>query len=44
MTLNTSVDGSKIGCIRLKQFNANASREMRDAIQDPRIRSYRMRP
>ncbi|MBR76006.1 MAG: peptidase S41, partial [Cyanobium sp. RS427] len=32
--LNTSVDGSKIGYIRLKQFNANASREMRDAIQD----------
>lgn len=32
--LNTSPDGSKIGYIRLKQFNANASREMRDAIQD----------
>jgi len=32
--LNTSPDGSRIGYIRLKQFNANASREMRDAIQD----------
>ena len=32
--LNTSPDGSKIGYIRLKQFNANASREMRDAIQE----------
>ena len=31
---NTSPDGSKIGYIRLKQFNANASREMRDAIQE----------
>ncbi|QNJ28953.1 S41 family peptidase [Synechococcus sp. A15-24] len=32
--LNTSPDGRKIGYIRLKQFNANASREMRDAIQE----------
>ena len=32
--LNTSPDGSKIGYIRLKQFNANAAREMRDAIQE----------
>ena len=32
--LNTSANGSKIGYIRLKQFNANASREMRAAIQD----------
>jgi len=32
--LNTSPDGSKIGYIRLKQYNANASREMRDAIQE----------
>ena len=32
--LNTSTDGSKIGYIRLKQFNANASREMRNAIQE----------
>ena len=32
--LNTAPDGSKIGYIRLKQFNANASREMRDAIQE----------
>ena len=32
--LNTSTDGSRIGYIRLKQFNANASREMRNAIQE----------
>ena len=33
-SLNTSVDGStKVGYIRLKQFNANASKEMRAAIQ-----------
>ena len=32
--LNTSANGSKIGYIRLKQFNANASREMREAIQN----------
>ena len=33
-SLNTSTDGStKVGYIRLKQFNANASKEMRAAIQ-----------
>ena len=31
--LNTAPSGSKVGYIRLKQFNANASREMRDAIR-----------
>jgi len=31
--LNTAPNGSKVGYIRLKQFNANASREMRDAIR-----------
>ena len=34
-SLNISADGStKVGYIRLKQFNANASKEMRDAIKD----------
>ena len=33
-TLNTSPNGRKIGYIRLKQFNANASREMREAVKD----------
>ena len=33
-TLNTAPSGSKVGYIRLKQFNANASREMRAAIKD----------
>jgi len=32
--LNTAANESRIGYIRLKQFNANASREMRAAIQD----------
>ena len=32
--LNTAANGSRIGYIRLKQFYANASREMRAAIQD----------
>ena len=32
--LNTSADGTKVGYIRLKQFNAKASREMRAAIRD----------
>ncbi len=32
--LNTSPDGTKVGYIRLKQFNANASKEMREAIRD----------
>ena len=31
--LNTAPNGKKVGYIRLKQFNANASREMRDAIR-----------
>jgi carboxyl-terminal processing protease len=31
--LNTAPNGSMVGYIRLKQFNANASREMRDAIR-----------
>ena len=33
-SLNTSPSGYKVGYIRLKQFNANASREMRDAIKE----------
>ncbi|MGB1416157.1 MAG: S41 family peptidase [Synechococcus sp.] len=32
-SLNEVGDGTRIGYIRLKQFNANASREMRDAIR-----------
>ena len=32
--LNTSGDGKKVGYIRLKQFNANAAREMRPAIRE----------
>ena len=32
--LNTAGDGKKIGYIRLKQFNANAAREMRAAIRE----------
>ncbi|MGB1622773.1 MAG: S41 family peptidase [Synechococcus sp.] len=32
-SLNKVGDGTRIGYIRLKQFNANASREMRDAIR-----------
>jgi carboxyl-terminal processing protease len=32
--LNTSANGTKVGYIRLKQFNANASREMRSAIRE----------
>ena len=34
ISLNTSPSGYKIGYIRLKQFNANASREMRAAIKE----------
>ena len=33
-SLNTAQDGSKVGYIRLKTFNANASREMREAIRE----------
>jgi carboxyl-terminal processing protease len=32
--LNTAADGSKLGYIRLKQFNANAAADMRAALQD----------
>ena len=32
--INTSADGKKVGYIRLKQFNANAAREMRAAIRE----------
>ena len=32
--LNTAGDGKKVGYIRLKQFNANAAREMRAAIRE----------
>ena len=32
--LNTTKNGQKVGYIRLKQFNANASREMRAAIRE----------
>ncbi len=33
-SINTSFEGRKVGYIRLKQFNANASREMRSAIKE----------
>ncbi|MEB3200217.1 MAG: S41 family peptidase [Synechococcaceae cyanobacterium] len=32
--VNTTPDGAKVGYIRLKQFNANASKDMRAALQD----------
>jgi carboxyl-terminal processing protease len=32
--VNTTPDGLRIGYIRLKQFNANATREMREAIRE----------
>ena len=32
--LNTTSDGSKVGYIRLKQFNANATKDMRAAIRE----------
>ena len=32
--LNTAPDGRKVGYIRLKQFNANAAKDMREAITD----------
>lgn len=32
--VNTTPDGSKVGYIRLKQFNANAAKEMRAAARD----------
>jgi carboxyl-terminal processing protease len=32
--LNTTPDGLKVGYIRLKQFNATASKDMRQAVQD----------
>ena len=32
-SLNSATNGKRIGYIRLKQFNANASREMREAIR-----------
>ena len=32
--VNTSPDGSRIGYVRLRQFNANASKDMRQAIND----------
>ncbi len=33
-SLNSAPNGRKVGYIRLKQFNANAAREMRDAIRE----------
>ena len=33
-SLNITANGTRIGYIRLKQFNANASREMREAIRN----------
>ena len=33
-SLNSTANGTRIGYIRLKQFNANASREMREAIRN----------
>jgi carboxyl-terminal processing protease len=32
--VNTTPEGVKVGYIRLKQFNANASKDMRDAVKD----------
>jgi carboxyl-terminal processing protease len=32
--INTSADGVKVGYIRLKQFNATATKDMRQAVQD----------
>jgi carboxyl-terminal processing protease len=32
--INTTGDGTRVGYIRLKQFNANASKDMRKAIQE----------
>ena len=32
--INTSADGVKVGYIRLKQFNANATKDMRQAVND----------
>ena len=32
--INTTPDGVKVGYIRLKQFNANASKDMREALKD----------
>ena len=32
--LNTTKDGTKVGYIRLKQFNANATKDMRAALKD----------
>jgi len=32
--VNTSPDGVKVGYVRLKQFNANASKDMRSALKD----------
>jgi len=32
--VNTTADGAKVGYIRLKQFNANAAADMRQAIRD----------
>ena len=40
--INTTKDGRRIGYIRLKQFTANASRDMRAAIRelDPKVDGY----
>ena len=40
--INTTADGRRIGYIRLKQFTANASRDMRAAIKDlePKVDGY----
>jgi carboxyl-terminal processing protease len=32
--INTTPDGVKVGYIRLKQFNANATKDMREAVRD----------
>ncbi|MCX5968655.1 MAG: S41 family peptidase [Cyanobacteria bacterium] len=32
--VNTTADGVKVGYVRLKQFNANASKDMRSALKD----------
>ena len=32
--VNTTADGTKVGYIRLKQFNANAAKDMADALKD----------
>ena len=36
--INETKDGLLIGYVRIKQFNANASREMKDTLQDLEVK------